>query len=381
MVFTTKSNINDVTKANVQGGLVAVLPAGDRTLLKRIAEQMEGPFELTVEDPQAKLSYKRIINMLVIKGKVSFKLPEPVVRLTTAAICELVLEIDARLVTKHDFDKFRANPIVTYKGLLADISPEIAEHAVLYGFGTIRYPGGTQPDQMLQVIAKLPYAQRSVVLESSGSSILLTRDFLERGKGSVDTTVLPRFWTPSNVELQNMVQGVQGFAGAVMTKRGLAPRIWVSNISAARSHLLASDSRLNQDNIHVVPKLTLQLAGWPAATAAEHVVSSTLQALKLAVIPLRTFRVGGVHVWLVTTDTKPSQTRFAVQINAEISKILVQEVLENTSSKGGKGAKPRILPILLLLGSLVLPRLSHPRGTTLASTSWSRDLRSSKLVK
>ncbi|CAK9033009.1 unnamed protein product, partial [Durusdinium trenchii] len=109
----------------------------DRTLLKRIAEQMEGPFELTVEDPQAKLSYKRIINMLVIKGKVSFKLPEPVVRLTTAAICELVLEIDARLVTKHDFDKFRANPIVTYKGLLADISPEIAEHAVLYGFGTI----------------------------------------------------------------------------------------------------------------------------------------------------------------------------------------------------------------------------------------------------
>ena len=338
VVFTTKSNLNDVIKANVQGDLVAVLPAGDRLMLKHIAEKMEGPFELAVDDPQAKLSYKRIINMLVIKGSASFKLPDPDVRLTTAAICELVLEVDARLVPRHDFDRFRANPIHTYKSLLAEISSEVAEHA----FRMIRYPGGTQPDQMMQVIAKLPFAQRSTILESSGSSVLLTRDFLERGKGSADTTVLPRFWPPSSVELQNMriaVQGVQGFAGAVMTKRGLAPRIWVTHISAARSHLLASDSRLNKDNLHVVPKITLQLAGWPAATAAEHVVSSTLQALKLAVIPLRTFRVGGVHVWLVTTEAMPNQTRFAVQINSEISEILVQEAPEPSASKGGKGGQ------------------------------------------
>ena len=143
VVFTTKSNIGDVIKANVQGDLVAILPAGDRAVLKHIAEKMEGPFELTVEDLQAKLPYKRVINMLVIKGSVTFKLPEPVVRLTTAAICELVLEIDARLVQKPEFDKFRANPIVTFKSFLAEISPELADHAVLYGFRMIRYPGGT----------------------------------------------------------------------------------------------------------------------------------------------------------------------------------------------------------------------------------------------
>ena len=136
-----------------------------------------------------------------------------------------------------------------------------------------------------------------------------------------------------------------------MTKRGLAPRIWVTNISAARSHLLATDSRLTKDNLHVVPKLTLELAGWPAATAAEHVISSTLQAIKLAVIPLRTFGVGGVHIWLVTTDAKPSQSRFAVQINSEVSEILVQEISEDATGKGGKGAhkgkskKPNAPPI------------------------------------
>ena len=354
VIFTTKSNVNEVIKANVQGDLVAILPAGDRTHLKHISDRLEGPFEITVDDPTAKLSYKRLINMLVIKGSVSFKLPEPVVKLTTAAICELVLEIDARLVQKQEFDKFRANPINTYKSHLAEISPEVADSAVLYGFRMIRYPGGSQPDQMMQVIAKIPFSQRSLILESSGSNILLSRDFLERGKGSSDTTVLPRFWPPSNAELQNMriaVQGVQGFAGAVVTKRGLAPRIWVTNISAARSHLLATDSRLTKDNLHVVPKLTLELAGWPAATAAEHVISSTLQAIKLAVIPLRTFRVGGVHIWLVTTDAKPSQSRFAVQINSEVSEILVQEISEDATGKGGKGAhkgkskKPNAPPI------------------------------------
>ena len=142
VIFTTKSNVNEVIKANVQGDLVAILPAGDRTHLKHISDRLEGPFEITVDDPTAKLSYKRLINMLVIKGSVSFKLPEPVVKLTTAAICELVLEIDARLVQKQEFDKFRVNPINTYKSCLAEISPEVADSAVLYGFRMIRYPGG-----------------------------------------------------------------------------------------------------------------------------------------------------------------------------------------------------------------------------------------------
>ena len=66
-------------------------------------------------------------------------------------------------------------------------------------------------------------------------------------------------------------------------------------------------------------------------------ISSTLQALKVAVIPLRTFRVGGVHVWLVTTDTNPPQSRFSVQINSEVSEILVQETPDHSHPRGGKG--------------------------------------------
>ena len=341
-VLTTKSNIAEVLKSPVQGDLVAILPAGENSHLKHIADRLEGPFEIALNDPLANLSYKRLICMIVVKGKITFQLPEPVVKLTTPAICELVLGIDCRLVSRQDFERIKDNPVSAFKAMLAEVDEPTAEQAVLYGFRQIRYPGGNQPDQMLQMIAKIPFAQRSKILEASGSGSLLTRDFLEKGKGSSDTTVLPRFWLPSTSEHQNMkiaVKGVQGFAGVVMTKRGLAPRIWIAHISAARSLLLSADSRLTKDNIHVVPRHTIELAGWPAATAAEHVVSSTLQALKLAVIPLRTFRVGGVHVWVVTTDSKPSQSSFSAQINAEISEILVQEVANPHPPRAGKGTQ------------------------------------------
>lgn len=258
------------------------------------SEKLEGPFEITVDDPSARLSYKRLISIIVVQGKVTFKLPDPVVKLTTPAICEIVLEIDGRLLAKSDFEKLRDNPIATFRKLLTDVDGTIAAQAVLYGFRMIRVPGGSQPDQMMQIVAKLPYAQRALVLEASGQTIMLARDFLDRGKNNTDTTVLPRFWNPTATERANMkiaAQGVEGLAGIVMTKRGLAPRIWVSIISQARAQLLPADNRLTKENMHVVPRHTLELAGWPAATAAEHVIASTPQAIKLAVVPLR---VGGV---------------------------------------------------------------------------------------
>lgn len=269
-------------KRSTNCDLAALLPAGDQNLLPHISSTVEGPVEVTVDDPNAKLAYKRLVHMLVVKGSVSFKLPDPVVKITTAAICEMVLELDNRLVGRQDFEKCRDNPVQWFKSALAEIDSALHDSAVLYGFRSIRAPGCTKPDQMLQMIAKVPFAQRTSLLEASGSNLLLIRDFLDKGKSSADTTILPRFWPHCVSEFQNMriaVKSVEGFAGVVVTKRGIAPRIWIANISAARTHLLPADARLTKDNLHVVPKFTLELAGWPAATAAEHVVASTVKSL------------------------------------------------------------------------------------------------------
>lgn len=61
-----------------------------------------------------------------------------------------------------------------------------------------------------------------------------------------------------------------------------------------------------------------------------------MQALKLPVLPLRTFRTAGVHIWIVTTDKKPTVSSFSVQINADVVDILIQEI-EHAPPKQAKG--------------------------------------------
>lgn len=58
---------------------------------------------------------------------------------------------------------------------------------------------------------------------------------------------------------------------------------------------MAGDPRLTADNMHVVPRCTVELSGWPAATDAANVVKSMLAAIGTAVVPLRTYRAAGVH--------------------------------------------------------------------------------------
>ena len=71
---------------------------------------------------------------------------------------------------------------------------------------------------------KAPSVSRKI-LEASGLSGLLVRDYMEKGRGSKDTTVLPRFWMVNANDLHKMrvaVQGTPGFAGIIVTHRGLA---------------------------------------------------------------------------------------------------------------------------------------------------------------
>ena len=202
----------------------------------------------------------------------------------------------------------------------------------------------------MQCVLKAPLLGRKALLESSGLTELLVRDYMEKGKGTEDTTILPRFWGPNPQELQKMriaVNGTPGLAGIVMTRRGLAVRVWTDSIKQARSALLAGDPRLVPENMHVIPRHTVELSGWPAATDAAHVVKSTLAAISTPVVPLRTYRAAGVHTWVVAVDSIPKVSRFTLDINDALVEILLQEVptnQQNRAPKGkakGKGKQPK----------------------------------------
>ena len=345
IVFATKAHLQQIIKTPGSNDLAILMPANDNAPAANVRSKLEGPFEVSVDDSSAKISYKRLVMMFVVRVSIQYKLPAPIAKLTTGAVCEVVLEIDGRLIQKSDLEKYKENPIASFKVLLSDVVPKLDSSAVLFGYRVAHHPGGSKQDPLLQCILKAPRAVRTPLIEASGMTPLLTRDFLKKGRNSDDLTVLPRFWPPTISELANArktVEGAEGLAGLVLTRRGIAPRVWVAKVGNARAQLMSEDPRVLRENIDVVPKYTFSLAGWPAATGAQHVVTSTLQALRLPVLPLRTYRSAGVHVWIVTTDKKPTVSSFPLQINDTVVEILIQQVetlLPKSNKQGGKGGQ------------------------------------------
>lgn len=225
VILTTKQHITEILKAADRLDLALLIPTVDGSKPPNVFQTLEGPYEITVEDPTSKTAYKRLTLMLVAKGKLSYKLPEPKLKLTTAAIAEIVLEFDSRLMPKGDFERLKEHPIQSFKHQLISLHPDLENTATFYGFRTSRHPGAGKMDLQLQCMVKVPYAARTNILETSGQTGLLMRDFIEHAKEPGDTTVLPRFWDVTPQALADMritTKGIQGAAGLVVTRRGIA---------------------------------------------------------------------------------------------------------------------------------------------------------------
>ena len=166
-----------------------------------------------LKDETSKTSYKRLVLLIVIKGKVAYQLPKPTLKFTTVQVAELVLEIDNRFVTKSDFEKYREQPIPTFRKLTGNIIDNVAEF-IYYGFRLNHHPASSKDDIQLQCIVKIPHASRKPLLEASGRNVLFIRDYLERGQGSLDTSVLPKFWQPTLSDLQHMTIEIKNTEGA-----------------------------------------------------------------------------------------------------------------------------------------------------------------------
>ena len=96
----------------------------------------------------------------------------------------------------------------------------------------------------MQVICRTLKKYRAQLLQGSGCHGAILRDFVDGPVANPDTTVLLKFWTASVADLHAMListKDVPGAAGIAMTKRGLALRVWTSQIADGRKMLLHSD--------------------------------------------------------------------------------------------------------------------------------------------
>ncbi len=326
-----------------------IIPVSDKSLGNiQPPPKLEGPFEIVVEDSASGAVYKRQVMMIQITPQVRFQLPKPTYTATLAEVREVVIEIDSRFATKDVLTALAEKPLETFKAKMIEQFPAaVSETTNVYAFRKFSPRGSDDSHTVFQVMCKLPCTKRAAVIERSGLGLLTTRDFIPKGQGVEDLTIIPRFWPADRASHQEAVKattGLDGFAGLVVSKRGLAARAWVSKIGALRQALIPNDERISDLNLHTIPRHSLVSTGWPVAINPCEVVKATHHAVGQAPIPTRCFRNQGVTSWLLAFQEPPKVLRFVVKFNADIHEILLTEEgnkqplrfakKENTKGKG-----------------------------------------------
>ena len=344
LVMITKTSLTEFIKLGTTQTFAVLLPTADLSAFGDVALKVQGPFETVVHDPNLKKSYKRLTQLLVLHGHVKYQLATPSCTFTADEHIEIVLELDSRTILAKDFDGAAEHPVATFRKLANGFCADKSEATSFYGFRNSRHPAASKDDKQLQCIVQLPKCMREAALKYSGQFGLLTRDFLAKGATSSDTSILPRFWETSAKNLHDAViiaSQAKGVCGVVITRRGIAIRCWTAFIEDARRSVLAGDARITEENIKVVPKVVVEATGWPAATEPKHIVKSVLQATGLAPLPMRAFRVAGVHGWSLAFESRPTVDKFTVQFNDKQYEVLLADSQPGLFNRLPKQQKPQ----------------------------------------
>ena len=326
LTLATKQHLAEISKTGGKKDLAVLLPSADKALFGEAGPLLTGPYEMVLEDPQLKTSYKRLVLMFVVRGNVQFRLKAPEIKCSAADFVEIVAELDSRVVSTQDFQHAKADPIPTIRKLVTAICPDASEQLTMYGFRNYKPVLAEKTTEQLQVICRTQRSHRATLLQGSGNHGLLLRDFIEKPSSCPDTTILPKFWQASAQELHSMListQEIPGAAGAAMTRRGIALRIWTASIKEAREALLHNDPRLTEQNRHVIPVTQFESSGWPSSIEAAEVIKAVAVAAGSPPVPTRAYRTAGVHCWSLAFGKDPTKLKFTIDVAGTLHEILL----------------------------------------------------------
>ena len=359
LILATKQHLADISKTPGLEDLAVLLPAADKSTFGDAAMHLSGPHEVILEDPTLKTTYKRLVVMFVVRGTVNIKHSEPDCKCTAADYVEIVAELDSRILAASDFAQAKTEPMQTVRRLIIAIVPDISEQITLYGLRHYKPHANGKDTESLQVICPTMQKFRVQLLLGSGCHGVILRDFVDGPITKPDTTVLPKFWTPSVPDLHAMListADVPGAAGVAMTRRGLALRVWTAHIAAARKMLLHNDPRLTDQNRHVVPTVQFESSGWPSMIDVANVIEAVDAATSLPPVPTRAYRTAGVHCWTLSFASPPTKTKFTVEVAGSVHEILLVPATSrfnpkasnksnNRQGRKAKTAKPHETPL------------------------------------
>lgn len=342
VAFATKSALSELMKIEANDPVAILIPNGDKKLSNAIQPQpsVSGPFEVVVEDPVSGQIYKRQVLLVQSKPLIKYQLAKPTYSATLPELKELVLEIDSRLATRELCIALSEKPLDAFRSKAADQYPPTTFQGVkMYAYRKFTPSGADSSHVVHQVMCKLPNEKRIIAIERSGLGFITCRDFLAKGETTSDLTVIPRFWDidkGSKDEAIRAVTGIEGFAGLIVSRRGIAARSWISKIADLRRALLSNDERISDLNIGVVPRVLFDSTGWPISISPHELIKATFHAVQLAPVPTRCHRQLGVTCWQLAFEEDPKVMKFVVKFNSQSHEILLTQPGTSVAQKQGK---------------------------------------------
>ena len=344
IAFATKSMVSEIFATKPPDETALIVPLSDKQSFDS-SLKVTGPFEVIVKDNAVGSMYKRQIILLQSHDLVTFQLPKATYSSTLTLLREVVLELDERLISKELAATIIRSPLEAIRSKAVEQFPNAATKGLnVYAFRVIPVQQKGSNHRIFQAMCKLSETHRVGFLESSGIADLFARDFIPKGDSPQDHITIPKFWSPDKANKDDalrMASTLEGFAGLVLTKGGLAVRGWNSKVASLRRVLQAQDERINDDNIAVIPNVQLEATGWPPSISPSEVIRATKHALDLPPLLFRCFKTRGVTSWSLGFDRHPKKLTFVANFNGIDCEILLAEPSQRTppepKSKKGVG--------------------------------------------
>ncbi|CAK8987812.1 unnamed protein product, partial [Durusdinium trenchii] len=179
VILASKGAIADIMKSQPPAPSIIVMPAADVAVYGPFATRVHGPYEVVLDDPKQKSSYKRLVQYLLLEGDIKFALPKPTCSFTTPPVSELVFELDSRCADKSLVAFVQQQPLNHFREKAIELlGAATVEAAQYYGFRVNRNPPGGDGATQLQCIVKVPTNQ--LISASGATSQIFVRDFLDR---------------------------------------------------------------------------------------------------------------------------------------------------------------------------------------------------------
>eukprot|EP00438_Fugacium_kawagutii_P022746 Skav214760 [mRNA] locus=scaffold1230:96572:100261:- [translate_table: standard] len=325
VAFATKSIVASLAALDPPTATVILLPGFKGLAGIQIPPNVKAlaPQQVIVQEPQTGVQYKRLVLPLVVKGDIVFKMDsDSAIPVASTKFVELVLEAHPALLNQPLQHLFQEHPLEGFKKLLASSGISFQELSI-YSYRKMQHNDGAT---IHQAILKAPAEKMHELLGFSGKHEVFIRQFLQQ-EDIADHSLLPRYWVLNHEEVRQAFQlGAslgEPFRGLAMTPKGVCIRACNKALAPARQLVLQGDVRFNESNRHVICRFTYIAQGYPFAISHACIIEATHKACGQHCIPLRSFRAGGLHTWVLGFGEHPNKLVFAVKVDDQIYEVML----------------------------------------------------------